>query len=1074
MQEIQIRCFGSFRIERNGKSLDRFDTDKARALFIYLVVENSRPHRRSHLASLLWSDQSDQQALHSLRQSLVSIRKTFGPVLEDGFQVLVGDRDTIQLNPSLPIWVDALAFRQEMKAAFRYSKRGRFEENINIRRMQAALKIFSGRFLDQFDLRSGCLFDEWQLLTREEFDQSAAEAFAILADVQERKGDFRLACQAAQQVVSITPWDETAHARLIRLYALDQRPGAAQNQFRQMVSQLADQLGIEPSRETSQLIESIRTNSGLLRSPEIPPSHIPPFPTEFIGRDHDLMSLADHLADPHCKLLTLFGPGGVGKTRLAAEAARDQLGLFCDGVFFIPLSTATTFEQAIYEILHVFGLSASEQEDMSSLLVGFLRNQHLLLALDNIEQLLDDPQMIQLLEDILAHAGRVKVMATSRKRVNLQEEWVYIVEGMHVPELDVVLVDENQRGISQQTLEQYDALSLFSQRARQLSHRFTLDQQSLPNVIQICKLLEGMPLGVELAAAAVWEYPTETILKNITESLTSLTTFASNSIPRHRSLWAACEASWIMLHPQEKLSLARLSVFQGGFQADAASQVTGATRDTLTALVNQSLLRYIAVTDRYEFHEVIRQFALGQLNGLGESDVINASHARYYQGLVEQLTQNNVRQQYTQIFPIVEAELGNLKAAWEWLVESHQIDGMIACLHLLHAYFDTRSRFREGIALFTSAKNVLQDLLESHPSMDSKKAFSLILARIGSLAYYARENQLALASLETAQDYFLELGDSAELAFCRSTLGAVYLRAKDFSLAETCGQENLAYFQHVTDLHGQARSLYLLGLIRSRLGKRIEAKELMVAAVETARRLGDEKRLLMAPLNVLGDIACSEGDYPLAERCFQESLSISRELGNQYYQAIIINNLAEVYYQDGRLERARECYAESLKICRKIGDLDGEAVALNNLGEVAIAQGDFQAAVNYSEQALKIARQIGEEWTIVVCLNILAEGWIGVGQVERGRPLLTEALRLGWDIQALDLVVKVGVNLGRCFQLQNMPDKASALFRAVIAHSSTDFDIRLKAADWLNEVGGEQEQVCDDHMLEQQVQSLIS
>jgi tetratricopeptide (TPR) repeat protein len=360
--------------------------------------------------------------------------------------------------------------------------------------------------------------------------------------------------------------------------------------------------------------------------------------------------------------------------------------------------------------------------------------------------------------------------------------------------------------------------------------------------------------------------------------------------------------------------------------------------------------------------------------------------------------------------------------------------------------------------------------LSSEP--EAEAILGMLLARIGSLAYYARLNGLALETLEQALAIFTRVDCPAELAFCRTSLGGVSLRAKDFARARSFGEQNLAYYRKAGDPHGENRALYLMGLIDSRLGRIEESKRWITAAVEIGQSVADPRRL-MAPLNMLGDIACTEGDYDLAGTLFQDSLKIARDLHDLYYQAIILNNLANVYHYNRQFEQARSAYQESLAISKEIGDRDGEAMALNNLGELAVLEGDYPQAVIFSEHALQIARQVGEEWTIAACLNCLGEASNGSGRPDLAMQYLTEAIRMAWEIEAADMAARFAANAGRSFQLLGFPREAAQLYRAVLSHSAAEHDAREKAAGWLNEMGIEVAAETDDRILEEIILQLL-
>ncbi len=1072
MPALRIRCFGNLQVEVDGQPLNHFDTDKTRALLVYLAVENEHPQPRTHLAGLLWSDQPEEQALHSLRQTLSSLRRTLGDHHSSSPFVVI-ERDRVALNPENAIWVDIHAFQTSLDAAYRYYQRRDQGGWINVRRLTAALALRQGSFLAHLHVKGGPLFDEWQTIMRENLDQRALQGLALLSEIYEKRGEYTLARQTAQRMIDIAPWDEQSHLQLMRLYALDGQRSAAQNQYRTLRRFLHEQLDVEPAAETTALFEQIRatgihaagadpTTPTLLR---YPPDHsnVPDVSTPFVGREPELDEITDLLVNPACRLLTLFGPGGIGKTRLALEAARQQMGLLSDGIFFVPLATVSTAEQVSAAIADALGLVLTDQSDPHARLLDYLREKRLLLVLDNCEQLLGEPANIRPVIDILEQAPGATLLATSRERLMLQEEWIYPLTGLRYP----LSVQPVEMQAAPEWVEQYDALRLFYQRARQVQFGFRLDSNSLPAAIRICQMLEGLPLGVELAAAALWNDPCEVIAEKIVQRMNAFASPAVNIQPRHRSLWAAFDVSWQLLTADEQALFCRLGVFQGGFTLEAAQQVANAAPETLAGLVNQSLLR-CDPGGRYQMHEAVRQYASEKLDGAGCAGEVRPAHARYYSAFLarQHPALNNHAQK--QALAAVHAEIGNAGLAWNWLVENRETEAILTCMDPLYQYFNIRSRFNEGIALLLPAAQVLQQTPAVGSDPAAETALGMALARVGSLAHYARQNALALETLERAVEIFTRLDHPTELAFCRASLGGVYLRAKDFSRALACGQQNLDYYRQVEDGQGENRALYLLGLVHSRQGKNQEAKQYFLAAVNAGQQ-GEDHRRLIAPLNLLGDIACAEGAYAEAETLFKHSLAIARDLQDRYYQAIVLNNLATVYHYTHQFDLARQTYEESLSICKEIGDRDGEAMTWNNLGELAVVEGDYAQAVALSERALKVARQIEEEWTIIACLNNLGEATNALGQPEQALPYLTEAIRVAWEVEAVDSVARFAVNAGRSFQLLGRLTEARGIYQAVLAHSAAEHDDRQKAAAWMKELEADGSIAPDDHLLEEAI-----
>jgi predicted ATPase/DNA-binding SARP family transcriptional activator len=1057
---LSIRCFGTFRVESNGEAIASFETDKARALLAYLAVEADRPHHRDRLAGLLWSDQTEERALHNLRQTLTCLRRALH---EDTAPIpnLLINRDTVQLNPDSHYWLDVKAFREALDAAHCHNGRRHGLGHVDIRRLKQALTLPQGPFLDQFFLNGSPLFDEWVSLQREEYNRREVEALALLAEYHERRGEYRLAQQTAARLTHLTPWDETAHKQLMRLLAMDRQWSAAQNQYVILRRHLGEQLGVEPTRETVALFESIRQAAATesIIPPRFPLArhNLPTMPTPFVGREAELETISEKIADPDCRLLTLLGPGGIGKTRLALEAAHEQLGIFPDGVFFVPLVSTSASDLLPSTIAEAMQFSFSERSDWPTQLLDYLRHKHLLLLLDNFEHLLAAAGSTGLLSEILRQAPNIMLLVASRERLNLQEECVYSLEGMSYP----LTADSPP-----ETLETFDALSLFVRCARQMQRNFSLDATNRTAVLRICQLLDGLPLGLELAAAATWARPCPEIAERLARDFTLLTATASNVPARHRSLRAAFDVSWQLLTAAEQAAFCQLSVFHGGFKAFAAEQVTGASPALLSALLDKSLLRRNS-TGRYDLHEAIRQYAADQLAETpNQATATQTQHARYYASVLAGQTADLKSPRQTAALEAIHQEIENARYAWGWLAQNGGAIEISQCAESLYQYFNIRSRFAEGVALFQQAAQGLP------PTQQNELTLGMVLSRLGALAFRAREHELAQAALEHSREVFMRLGAQAELAFCLIPLGGLQLRKKAPAAALACAQDSLALYRQLGDAWGQTYALYLLGLIKNRLGDFQAARIPLEAAVALCRQTGNQHRLITL-LNLLGDLACSEGDYASAGPLFRESLEICRALNDRFNQAILLNNLATVYQACQEYAQERAVFEESLAICREIGDRDGEAMALNGLGEMAAYLGHYQEAVTFSQQALAIACQVEEAWTLIACHNNLGEAFCGLGQTRPATEHLRTALKLATESEATDLVVGVAVNLGRLYQTQGQVGQAAALLQAALAHSAIENEARTKAQRWLAEMGVETTLEADDTALDKALQPVI-
>ncbi|NUO02992.1 MAG: hypothetical protein HUU01_20475, partial [Saprospiraceae bacterium] len=458
-------------------------------------------------------------------------------------------------------------------------------------------------------------FETWMLAEQARLRELVIQALHTLAIYHAGQGQLAQGIGFVRRLLSMEPWREEAHRQLMGLLAQAGQRSAALAQYEICRQILVEELGVDPGPETKALYERIRagdlsqraqklestgefSSTPLLPSPLAPlsPRHnLPPQPTPFIGREQEIAEIKQLLLEePACRLLTLMGPGGIGKTRLALAAAAEVKDSFPHGVHFAPLASVGEPEIIISALAEALHLTIQAGVKPKTELFNYLDEKQLLLVIDNLEHLLAG---VGLLSEILMAAPQVKLLATSRERLNLQEEWSYRVQGLSFPK--DASPDTN--------FESYSAMRLFLERACRAEAGFNLSEADLPHVIRLCQLVDGMPLALELAAPWVRSITCREIVQEIERSLDFLTTSLRNTPARHRSIKAVLEQTWQRLPETEKALLCKLSVFQGGCLREAAIQVTGATLTLLSSLVDKALLRR-AESGRYELHELIRQF----------------------------------------------------------------------------------------------------------------------------------------------------------------------------------------------------------------------------------------------------------------------------------------------------------------------------------------------------------------------------------------------------------------------------------------------------------------------------------
>ncbi len=1057
MPTLEIHCFGNLKIFKEGQWITQFDTDKSRALLVYLALEKRRALTRSHLAGLFWSDILEKQALQSLRQTLSILRKVLKD-FDSEVPIIQSTRDHLSINPNISVWVDALEFQQKLSQAYRHFHRQDQFHQINFRILHQALQLRKGEFLDGFSISGAPLFEEWVSILREDLDHQAAEGLEHLAHYYQNRGEIALAQETLQRILQISPWNESAHLMMMQLYAMDNQWSAFENQYRILRKFLKEEIGVEPALDTRLFYEEIHNhqrNSPLVKQEIIFPNNITQHELRFIGREKELDEITSMLVDPACRLITLHGPGGIGKTSLAMEIALQQSGVFPDGVYFISLAGASSMDEFAIALVEAIQIPLMESDSIAFRLQEFLRSKTMLLILDNFEQLMHDGESIKMLTAIVRHSTKVKFLLTSRERLSLIEEWVYPIKGLSFPE------QFNQDDL--ESARKFDAMALFFERARRINPDFEFDSQSISAVIRICHMFEGLPLGIELAAGDVWSQSCQMIAEKIHANWNSINASVSNVSERYYSLKANLDASWVLLDQKQQMIFSRLGIFEGDFSIQAAQQIGLASVDDLTRLANLSLLRHDA-HGRYKLHAVIRQYTHGKLIELGLMAEVQKNLVEFYMEYLLSRTEKIRSNIQKDILDEIQMEIRNFKQAWRWMIENQHCESIDVFLEPFYQFFIIRSRYQEGLDLFEPAIHLLKELLKRDENEKREITLGMLLVRIGSLAHRNRLNKLSFDSLEEAAQIFNKYAVENELAFCRAVLAEVYLRANEFNLAEEITRKNLLFYQDSPDIGGQVHAFNTIGIINLRRGKIAEAKKHLTSSVALGRKILDNRKLIV-PLNYLGDIACNEGAYQEAEQLFEESLNIASNLEDLYQMAIVINNLASVYHVSTQFQKANEMYARSLAICRQIGDRLGEAIALSNMGEVALALENDSEAISLFEQALKISREIDEDWSVSICLNNLAQAACKVGKHEQALQKVMEAIQIARKNEDWRYLARFTVTAGRCYQNIGNLEFAEALYNAAITHSAIEHDIQEKALAFRQEMGLDgQPEINDEHL----------
>lgn len=646
---LTLKLLGKPQVSLDGTPVTGFISVKAQALLYYLAVSR-RPHARESLAGLLWGDMTEARASKNLRNALSNLRGLVGEQLSI-------TRAEVTFNRAAAHWLDVDRFASALTGDLA-------RKDLEI--LHNAAELYAGDFLEGVHCGEALLFEEWMLGQRALLKGLAVQALHTLVVKHLEREEYAAGIDYAHRLLTLEPWREETHRHVMILFARSRQRSAALAQYETCRRVLADELGVEPMAETTALYQRLKTADAP------PPHNLPPQPTAFVGRESELAAIATYLRNPQAQLLTLVGPGGIGKTRLALQAAArwvtPEAGAelrFGDGVFFVALAAETSTSNApnslVASLAEALHFDIQRPIHPQAQLLNFLRDKDLLLILDNFEHHVGEARQ---LGDILRLAPGVKVLVTSRVRLNLQEEWLMEMRGLDYPPTTDLSLEAALR---------YGAVSLFVHLTRRMRAGFTLSEAEQVDVIRICQLVEGVPLGLELAASWLRVLSCAEVAREIEQGLDFLTTSLQNIPERHRSLRAVFNYSWNLLQPDEQALFRQLSVFRGGFNREAAARVVGISLLVLAGLADKSLL-WRNAQGRYEIHDLLRHYAEEQLRAnAAEYERAHDAHCRYYAELLSQHQAELTGEDVHSALRVLEVERENVRAAWDWAMSRRRV-----------------------------------------------------------------------------------------------------------------------------------------------------------------------------------------------------------------------------------------------------------------------------------------------------------------------------------------------------------------------------------------------------------------
>ena len=911
---LEVTLLGQFEVLYDGKRLT-IPTRNAQSLFAYLILNAGTAHRRERLAGLLWPDSSEENARSNLRHELWRLRKALKTAGDSYFLI---DDLTIAFNPHSEYSLDA----QKLEGVpLQGSSAGE---------LMAALSAYRGELLPGF-------YDEWVFVERERLHGLFEARMARLLEILQDAGRWAEVLDWGMRWIALGQWPETAYRSLMTAYASRGDVSKAVATYERFSRGLQQDLGLKPSEQTQALYKRLKAGWKTEAQPQAPApamgpsispaeksapasplrrmrrSNLPRPLTSFIGREKEIRQV-DRLVS-NARLVTITGSGGVGKTRLAIQAAGALAPQFRDGVWWAELAALSVTSAPLKEesdawqgrqgalsgadlvaqvIAKALRIPESPGLPVLDGVAEHLYDKHLLLVLDNCEHLIE--ACAALAERLLGDCPQVSMLATSREPLGVPGEKAWYLPSLSLP--------ATGQSLEFGDIVQSEAVSLFVERTAEILPGYQPSEAEAATIAQICLRLDGIPLAIELAAARMSLLSVQEIADRLDSRFSLLTAGRRTALPRHQTLRAAIEWSYDLLREAEQALFRRLSVFAGSFTLEAAEAVCAGEdlrrEDVLTLLgrlVDKSLLNVdprlqdLELATRYRLLDTICSFGRLKLDEAGKTRRMRDRHAAYYVSLGEATEPELLLQDQGRWYRLLQAEHDNIRAVIEWGAESNQAESALRMVGSLLWFWWSHGSIHEGLDLTLRAL-----ALPSAGQIPEYRARALNTA--GYLQWTLGDITSARQSLDEALVILRTSEDETSLVWLKQFLGLVLASEGEYDLADGALKE----------------------------------------AVAIARKQGDLKKGSFS-LAFHGDIALQQGDLSNAKKVYEESANTLRALGNKLFTAYPLRRLGYLALQRGEIQRARDYFRESLALNREGGDRRAVAACLLSFAALAIHMG---------------------------------------------------------------------------------------------------------------------------------------
>ncbi len=1010
MTILSIRLLGTFQVLRDHATVD-FRSNKERLLLAYLVVERGRPHQREALTALFWPEQGAVEAGANFRKTLHRLRVSLG---DDGAEpYLLVTPGQVQFNPACfqasvgpQVQVDVDVFEQLMNQVKQHPHRRVEICRTCQAKLGQAVEIYGGDFLRGLSLPDTLEFEDWCVLRREGLHYQALAALESLAEHALRRSQWEQALGQARRLIALEPLREDAQRQIMLALYLSGQSMAALKQYHSCVKILRNELGVEPANETRMLFEQIRAGADLPERIRQSQHNLPEPTAPLVGRTVELEQISDLLTLLPHRLISLVGFGGMGKTRLALQAAIDNRYAFKDRVAWIELAPLNDPKMVPQTILATLSIPNRANRSPLDTLIDALVDKEALLVLDNCEHLIQS--CAQVMDSLLRACPHLVILATSREPLRLPQEKSLLLSPLPVPDAGLKELD---------ALRQNDAVRLFTQRVAAVHPSFELTPANANWVTLICQRLDGIPLALEMCAARARTFSMEQLAIRLDNRFYFLSEGSRVALPRQQTLLATVDWSYDLLSSDEQALLRCLSVFVGGWSLEAAEAVAGGCLhdeqtpnvcDSLAHLVDKSFVTvdFHLPKPRYTMLETIRQFANQKLTALGEDALARHNHRAYFlaqaanpalyepgawavsqqmerdhdnfQAALADAIQCNDRENALRL-GIGLGRFWELGGYWsegqQWLERSLALPpGPLQGVdRLTQQALNVSSLLAQRQGHFDQARQWAQAALELAQGQGDGPAAIQSLNNLGHIAYNQGDyEQVRAVVLESIRQFDISAGaDPGCLADAWRLWGNAAFNQANFIEARHSYEKSLAIYRQQDDQRNIAIMLNNLGLVNLYLGEIAQSQSNCQKGLALSEKINDQRSVAITRLS-LGHIALNQNDLKQARSDYSASCLIFSNLGDLPLEAVVHFYIGMTALRGEFFEEAHLHFLKSLEQRRRLQSKQGIAEALHGLGHLAMAQGQFERAQALMKEALAARVELGDKLGIAFSLIYLA------------------------------------------------------------------------------------------------------